>query len=115
MLYMITPGASSVGRGISSVICNAASYHISDSADCNRPRIQATPLDQPVSFAKSVKTKLASFLPDVARMVILITMTAVIDQYTTEMSVLGYRIGHEKATYRRHHSIDQVDGCQRYY
>lgn len=77
-------GASALGLGISSVICITTSYPMSESADCKSPRIQETPSDQPVSLAKSVKTNLASFLSDVARMVMLITTTAVKDQYTRD-------------------------------
>lgn len=75
----IAIGASDVGRGISSVMCITTSYPMSESADCRRPSIQDMPSDHPVSFAKSVKTNLASVLLPVARIVILITMAAMME------------------------------------
>jgi hypothetical protein len=87
MAYIIALGASSAGRGISSVICNAASNPINDRADWRRPSIHATPSTHPVSLLKSVNTNLASFFGDVASNVILITITARIDQYTMIVTV----------------------------
>jgi hypothetical protein len=75
----IAIGASDFGLGISSVMCMTTSYPMSDSADCRSPSIQDIPSDHPVSFAKSVKTNLASVLLPVARIVILITTTAMIE------------------------------------
>ena len=56
------------------------SYPIRDKALCRRPSIQAIPSEYPVSFAKSVKTNEASFLSEVARITIEITITPRIDQ-----------------------------------
>lgn len=53
-----------------------------DRADCRRPRIHAVPLLQPVSLLKLAKTKDALFLGEVARIVMLMTITAKTDQYT---------------------------------
>lgn len=63
-------------------MCSAASNPMRDNADCSRPRIQAIPSDQPFSFWKSVKTKDASFLSDVARSTMLIITTPNNDQYS---------------------------------
>lgn len=82
MAYIMARGVSLLGDGISSVMWQAASKPMRESALCRRPRIQAVPLLQPVSLRKFAKTKEASFLEDVARMVMLITTTARIDQYT---------------------------------
>lgn len=80
--YTMARGASSDGRGISSVMCAAASKPINDRADCRRPRIHAIPSTQPVELEKLVNTNLALFLDDVANSVMLMTTTARMDQYT---------------------------------
>lgn len=80
--YIMARGASTAGRGISSVICSAASKPMSDSALCSRPRIHAMPSGQPVSFRNSAKTNPASFLSEVASRTILMTTTPSRDQYS---------------------------------
>lgn len=79
----IALGASFEGLGISSVRCNTTSKPIRERADCNKPRIQATPSDQPVSLLKPVKTFFASVLGDMERRMILMMTTDRTDQYTT--------------------------------
>lgn len=81
--YIIARGASTFGLGISSVMWSAASKPINESALCSKPRIQAMPSDQPVSFWNSAKTKRASFLEDVvASSTMLMTTTPSSDQYS---------------------------------
>jgi hypothetical protein len=63
---------------------HTASKPISDSADWSKPSIQAIPSLQPVVLVKLVKTKLPDVLFPVARIVILTTMQAVIDQNTVQ-------------------------------
>jgi hypothetical protein len=82
----IAIGASALGFGISSDICITTSYPISDRADCSSPKTHETPSDQPVSFAKSVKTNLASVLSDVASSVMLMMITAASEWYTSKVS-----------------------------
>ena len=78
----IALGASFEGLGISSVRCNTTSKPISDRADCNSPRIQATPSDQPVSLLKPVNTSFALVLGDIESKMMLMMTTDRTDQYT---------------------------------
>lgn len=119
----IALGASLEGFGISSVRCNTTSNPISERADCNKPRIQATPSDQPVSLLKSVKTFLASVFSDMDRRMMLIMTTDKMDQYTASLvryfclhkAKLGTLVCFKGNTYKHNHSNDPVFYFPRYY
>lgn len=78
-------GASLDGFGISSVIWRTTSNAIRDRADCNRPKIQAMPSDQPVSLLKFEKTKSALVLSDMESRTMLMIKNPKMDQYTMMM------------------------------
>lgn len=71
MLYTIAFGVSLVGRGISSLMCVAASEPINDNADCSIPSIHDMPDGHPVVLLKPVKTYVALVFFEVARRVTL--------------------------------------------
>lgn len=66
------------------VMCATASKPMSESADCNSPKIQAVPSEYPVSFVKVVKTNSASVFGDVARMTAAVATQADSDQNTED-------------------------------
>lgn len=85
MEYIIALGASLDGFGISSVMWRTTSNAMRERADCNRPKIQAMPSDQPVSFLKSVKTNSALVLSDMESRTMLMMTNPKMDQYTMLM------------------------------
>lgn len=85
MEYIIARGASLDGFGISSVMWRTTSNAMRERADCNRPKIQAMPSDQPVSLLKSVKTNSALVLSDMESRTMLMMTNPKMDQYTMLM------------------------------
>lgn len=85
MEYIIALGASLDGFGISSVMWRTTSNAMRERADCNRPKIQAMPSDQPVSLLKSVKTNSALVLSDMESRTMLMMTNPKMDQYTMLM------------------------------
>lgn len=85
MEYIMALGASLDGFGISSVMWRTTSNAMRERADCNRPKIQAMPSDQPVSLVKSVKTNSALVFSDMESRTMLMMTNPKMDQYTILM------------------------------